>query len=99
VRKELYLHAKEYGDNKYIYPIYAEVIASKLRAKLGHIDKCFAELNKEGLLSHRVNGGPHDSKRSRYGTNTGWQASMYFLCKGKFDKPQDELVEKRKVRK
>lgn len=79
VRQALYDHAHQWRDQARIDPIYVEVVAAVLRARQGMVDYCFALLNKEGLLTHRVNSQPHDSKRSRFGSNSGWQASMYFL--------------------
>lgn len=85
VRRALTDHAEDWGDQRYVYPVYLERVAVKLRAPQGEVDRCFADLNKEGLLTRRVNSPPHDTKRDRFGYATGWQASMYFLQKGRFD--------------
>lgn len=79
VRQCLYKHAEEHGVHKYIIPVYREKVAAILRAKEGMVDRCFADLNREGLLSQRINAAPY----SRRELNS-WQRSKYYLQKEKF---------------
>lgn len=77
MRQYLYKHAEEHGKNKYSTPVYRETVAAKLQAKEGMVDRCFAVLNREGLLTQRVNVVPlhHYSRSDR----NGWQRSKYYL--------------------
>ena len=61
-----------------------ESYASTLKCKKHLIDRCFALLNKEGLLSQAYNRPPHDSSRDpdTWGKgDSAWMASTYTVIK------------------
>jgi hypothetical protein len=63
--------------------ITVEKYASDLRAKKHLVDRCFAVLNREGLLSQARNEPLHDSARHNFfpGSWKGWVASSYRIIK------------------